>query len=86
MRTMFFFFLHFRISRKDCKMNILSEVEYPWRKPDCFSHKTEKDSENSVNLSFSIAVKSLQATDNRRQTTDDGRQVMAIVQLDLWSR
>jgi hypothetical protein len=31
-------------------------------------------------------VKSLQTTDNRRQTTDDGRQVMAIVHLDLWSR
>jgi hypothetical protein len=28
-------------------------------------------------------VKSLQTTDNRRQTTDDGRQVMAIVHLDL---
>jgi hypothetical protein len=43
-------------------MNILSEVEYPLRKPDWFSLKTEKDSENSensVNLSFSIAVKSL---------------------------
>jgi hypothetical protein len=38
---------------------ILSGVEYPWRKPDWFSLKTEKDSENSVNLSFSIAVKSL---------------------------
>ena len=31
-------------------------------------------------------VKSLQTTDNRRQTTDDGRQVMAIVHMDLWSR
>ena len=31
-------------------------------------------------------MKSLQTTDNRRQTTDDGRQVMAIVHLDLWSR
>ena len=31
-------------------------------------------------------VKSLQTTDNRQQTTDDGRQVMAIVHLDLWSR
>jgi hypothetical protein len=40
-------------------VNILSEVEYPLRKPDWFSLKTEKDSENSVNLSFSIAVKSL---------------------------
>jgi hypothetical protein len=28
-------------------------------------------------------VKSLQTTDNRRQTTDDGRQVMAIVHMDL---
>jgi hypothetical protein len=34
-------------------------VEYPLRKPDWFSLKTEKDSENSINLSFSIAVKSL---------------------------
>jgi hypothetical protein len=25
-------------------------------------------------------------TDDRRQTTDDGRQVMAIVHMDLWSR
>jgi hypothetical protein len=25
-------------------------------------------------------------TDDRQQTTDDGRQVMAIVHLDLWSR
>jgi hypothetical protein len=33
-------------------VNILSEVEYPLRKPDWFSLKTEKDSENSVNLSF----------------------------------
>jgi hypothetical protein len=31
-------------------------------------------------------VKSLQTTDNRQQTTDDGRQVMAIVHMDLWSR
>ena len=31
-------------------------------------------------------VKSLQTTDDRQQTTDDGRQVMAIVHLDLWSR
>ena len=31
-------------------------------------------------------VKSLQTTDDRRQTTDDGRQVMAIVHMDLWSR
>ena len=31
-------------------------------------------------------VKSLQTTDDRLQTTDDGRQVMAIVHLDLWSR
>jgi hypothetical protein len=31
-------------------------------------------------------VKSLQMTDNRRRTTDDGRQVMAIVHLDLWFR
>ena len=31
-------------------------------------------------------VKSLQTTDNRQQTTDDRRQVMAIVHLDLWSR
>jgi hypothetical protein len=31
-------------------------------------------------------VKGLQTTDNRRQTTDDGRQVMAIVHMDLWSR
>ena len=31
-------------------------------------------------------VKSLQTTDNRRQTSDDGRQVMAIVHMDLWSR
>ena len=31
-------------------------------------------------------VKSLQTTDNRRQTTDDGRQVMAIVHMDLWFR
>ena len=31
-------------------------------------------------------VKSLQTTDNRRPTTDEGRQVMAIVHLDLWSR
>jgi hypothetical protein len=31
-------------------------------------------------------VKSLQTTDNRRQTTDDGRQVMAIVHLDQRSR
>ena len=31
-------------------------------------------------------VKSLQTTDNRRQTTDDGRQVMAIVHLDIRSR
>ena len=31
-------------------------------------------------------VKGLQTTDNRRQTTDDGRQVMAIVHLDLCSR
>jgi hypothetical protein len=31
-------------------VNILSEVEYPLRKPDWFSLKTEKDSENSVNL------------------------------------
>ena len=30
-------------------------------------------------------VKSLQTTENRRQKTDDGRQVMAIVHLDLWS-
>jgi hypothetical protein len=28
-------------------------------------------------------VKSLQTTDNRRQTTDNGRQVIAIVHLDL---
>jgi hypothetical protein len=40
-------------------INILSEVEYPLRKPDWFSLKTEKDSKNSINLSFSIAVKSL---------------------------
>jgi hypothetical protein len=44
-------------------VNILSEVEYPLRKPDWFSLKTEKDSENSVNLSFSIAVKSLPRKD-----------------------
>jgi hypothetical protein len=25
-------------------------------------------------------------TDDRQQRTDDGRQVMAIVHLDLWSR
>jgi hypothetical protein len=31
-------------------------------------------------------VQSLQTTDDRQQTTDDGRQVMAIVHLDLWSR
>jgi hypothetical protein len=31
-------------------------------------------------------VKSLQTTDDRLQTTDDGRQVMAIVHMDLWSR
>ena len=31
-------------------------------------------------------MKSLQTTDDRRQTTDDGRQVMAIVHMDLWSR
>ena len=31
-------------------------------------------------------VKSLQTTDNRQRTTDDGRQVMAIVHMDLWSR
>jgi hypothetical protein len=31
-------------------------------------------------------VKSLQTTDDRQQTTDDGRQVMAIVHMDLWSR
>jgi hypothetical protein len=30
-------------------VNISSEVEYPWRKPDWFSLETEKDSENSVN-------------------------------------
>jgi hypothetical protein len=36
MRSTFFFFLHFRISKKDCKVNILSVVEYPWRKPDWF--------------------------------------------------
>jgi hypothetical protein len=30
-----------------------------FRKPDWVSLRTEKDSENSVNLSFSIAVKSL---------------------------
>ena len=31
-------------------------------------------------------MKSLQTTDDRRQTTDDGRQVMAIVHMDhgLW--
>ena len=34
----------------------------------------------------SLKCESLQTTDNRRQTTDDGRQVMAIVHLDLWSR
>ena len=31
-------------------------------------------------------VKSLQTTDDGPRTTDDGRQVMAIVHLDLWSR
>jgi hypothetical protein len=48
-----------KASGEDEIINILSEVEYPLRKPDWFSLKTEKDSENSVNLSFSIAVKSL---------------------------
>jgi hypothetical protein len=55
---LFSLFLNDLISKKDCKVNILSEVEYPLRKPDWFSLKTEKDSENAVNLSFSIAVKS----------------------------
>jgi hypothetical protein len=35
---------------------------------------------------FNMAAKANNTTDDRQQTTDDGRQVMAIVHLDLWSR
>ena len=54
-----FFFLFFKILKREWRINKLSKVEYPFRNPLWFSHSTRNSSEYCVSLSLKIEVNTL---------------------------
>ena len=54
-----FFFLFFKILKRDCRINKLSKVEYPFRNPLWFSHSRRNSSEYCISLSLQIEVNTL---------------------------
>ena len=54
-----FFFLFFKILKREWRINKLSKIEYPFRNPFWFSHSTRNSSEYCVSLSLKIEVNTL---------------------------